>query len=1224
MRSFLLFLFLNGIMLHAFGQKTYLPVKVKHQWGVLEVTPNSAVLDPEKRFDNLGDLNLPWLGQPGSQSGLYHLEQAGNLGLAEANYNIIVKPAWQEIHPINDQYFLVAKDGVYNIIDRNNKLQIKEDNYQAINFPTEDLSFFMLKKEGKWGVRKKGQKNWAIQPEYQDIQYLEVGTEGLFKVKSDAHWQLVDWSGDTLKQFPGSFDRIMAISQNHLAFQTTSRKSKWSIQNLEGKELLLLDPTTSMRPLNQALFGYKEKGNGTFSVLVMRKEISPLVEKFQEIKPVNDKLVYYRLGNTNGFIQANGTLLELEHLVDIEMGSGKLIRIKRLDNQKWGLYDSEETKLSLACQYDSIGSFQGSFAKLFQAGKVGLVNQSSAIVAEPKFETLAPITREATKIYGYWKDSVQIVSIGSEGNVVGTPKEQAIDASSSDLNQYYWVNFEATPQSNKTGTVPSIVKASTSKGSVTLQDMEFPKEQDTLWIEEHKSFWKLENNEFQMFRQKQVEIVLREKSGASKKKKKSKKSATPPKTTLVNKWIKQGPAYRYLKKAAPVDWTLAYQDNTGLVTNELVSGGRTKYSFRKINIIQNATNTTLPDIEMLGIRLSDFADGLPYAAFMDLDGKLGLINKAGQQLQDTSGQAMRFTYIAQPSEGLLQVCHSSSAFSQIGVDLNTFLQSFNAQVVKGSGTYTSELRSTQAPKWGYIEPGGQLVIPFEYEMATPFELGMAINKRAGKWGGINFDNTVKIPFEYDAIYKNNSQWQVVKKDGEADYLYYDTEGRSFLNEDQAKYAAMGYQLFPISNNETPAKFGYANPEGVIVIPFQYDEATYFMDELATVKEGKTWYFINPTGGKAITIDPDLIGITEVGRFKDGLCPIKKTTILNKESKIKYGYLNTEGKLAIEPQFDRAEIFQNEVAVVDSIVISGGSVVSYKGLIDQKGNLITNYEFKRIFPFNGLGYAKVIHSNLDRQGVIGKDGKPVAGQYFYQVQCFKEGIAGWDGKNWKVFNYAGQELTLPVKDISGVNYFKDQDLFVRDKSNSWYHLVIEADQAKIQEDSFQLLQPFQDGFAFARLNKQALLYGRNQSWVIPERGQYLKFWSDQLLGIKTSSYEYYANLGLQNAFGRTFNEVDKFDQHTAIVKYHGQSGVINRNGLFVLPPSYQAISREPEGYFKAQVAGPLYGLRAADGTEIIPAQYERISYLNKDIIQVEYGDFVGYYRSNGEPLWVMEE
>ena len=82
----LLVLSLLGWCSNVDAQQVLLPAKVDQQWTFLQVDDKSAQIDETKLYDLLGDVNLPWLGQPRSQSGYYPVEREGKLGVG--NFSI--------------------------------------------------------------------------------------------------------------------------------------------------------------------------------------------------------------------------------------------------------------------------------------------------------------------------------------------------------------------------------------------------------------------------------------------------------------------------------------------------------------------------------------------------------------------------------------------------------------------------------------------------------------------------------------------------------------------------------------------------------------------------------------------------------------------------------------------------------------------------------------------------------------------------------------------------------------------------------------------------------------------------------------------------------------------------------------------------------------------------------------------------------------------------------
>jgi len=1227
---------LLGAALPAFAQPVHLPVKVKHQWGFLEVTDETARLDEDRLYDHLGDLNLPWFERPGTRSGYYLVEQNGKLGLVTAAFEPVLAPAWREVHPISDQLFLVADAGGYTVVDREGRSLLGEERYRAIRLPGDPgLPYFLLRRDGKWGVVKQGQSDWVLPPAFRELAYLDVGDQGLWKVRPDTaasgRWRLLEAAGAPVAGLSGAYDRIEAAGRQHLALQEQQRISDWSIRDLAGEEVLVLGPEADIRPLNQHLFGYKEKDSPAYTVLAMRTPITPLVEKFDYLQAVDDELVFYRREGQAGFLQPNGSLLPVEVGREAVVAGidGDLLRLtsRSADSAavSWGLYAAEEKRLLLPFEYDSIAPFDGPFARVFQDGKVGLVNAVGEVIALPRFEEIPYLHPGMKAVYAYWQDSVRIFPVDQGGRSAGAATARQVSGITGP-ERYEWMDYGRRATEPAPALPHGAADATTEAAASYWQEVPLRISDDTLWLKEGQSYWQYVDDAFQLRVQEAAEITVRERSSSKKKKK---KAPPPPKTTkVVTRWTDVGPPVKFLRRATPVDWTLAYHHYGGLAANELTVSGRNRFSARTISILRSSDLQVLDTPPMIGIRLADFAEDRTYAAFLDTDGKMGLIDREGRQAAGADGQPLRFTYIGKAANGLLPACDAAAPFSATQQPLATMLRDFNVEITEAGGNLDSEVRSDGPPRWGYIDPRGKTVIPFEYTYAAPFDGELAINQKGGQWGAINVENEVVIPFEYEAIRPEGGQWLVVKGTEAPTTVYYDDQGRRFDSEAPTRQSAGGQRLFPVQGPD--GDYGYTDRDGLITIPFQFDAASPFSEGLATVRSGARWFFIDESGKEAFAIDTSIIGIIEVGQFSEGLCPIRKTTILNKKATRKWGYLDTKGRLAIPAVFDGAGPFQDGLAIVDSLNMADyrpGQTegLPYEhGLIDQQGNAVTACEFQRIFPFNEAGFAEVIHASTGRRALIGRDGSVLTGKYYDKLQALGGGMAAFEGNGWRLFDYQGREIALPGTSITDINYFEGKDLFVKDGAGGWRHLALSDGEAETVQDGFQVLQPFEAGYAFARAKQQNRLYGRDGSWVLPERDQSFQFWSEGLIGVRSGNQSYYANLGGYNAFDRTFDAINRFGGGTALVQYQGKWGVVNRNGLFILPPKFELISREKEGYLKAQLTGRRYGLYAKDGQPIVPARYDALRYLPNGLIRVEYADFIGYYRQNGEALWGLEE
>lgn len=96
-----------------------------------------------------------------------------------------------------------------------------------------------------------------------------------------------------------------------------------------------------------------------------------------------------------------------------------------------------------------------------------------------------------------------------------------------------------------------------------------------------------------------------------------------------------------------------------------------------------------------------------------------------------------------------------------------------------------------------------------------------------------------------------------------------------------------------------------------------DEVSPFHEELAAIKNGKQWAFINKSGERVIDFRDDLVPSKSTRNtsyypiFVEGKCLIKKI----KDGISYYGYINTKGSTVIEPQFLNASNFVNGYAII---------------------------------------------------------------------------------------------------------------------------------------------------------------------------------------------------------------------------------------------------------------------------------------------------------------------
>lgn len=237
------------------------------------------------------------------------------------------------------------------------------------------------------------------------------------------------------------------------------------------------------------------------------------------------------------------------------------------------------------------------------------------------------------------------------------------------------------------------------------------------------------------------------------------------------------------------------------------------------------------------------------------------------------------------------------------------------------------------------------------------------------------------------------------------------------------------KIFPIADGE---KFGYADIEGNIVIKPQFDRAYMFRDGVALVGVGTgnetRWGYVKEDG--TMLTEPIYVEATQ---FNEGLAWVVKEdgypTAIDTKGKVQieakdarcvrcfseglaafavqdkphqylWGFMNTSGKVVIEPQFRRVGNFSDGLAAVETdfgwnYIDTKGNVVLQNipndnpdahndrilvedmeielvGLIDKKGKRVVPSEYAVIIPDGDLFYFNdddFNHGWMDKNGKV---------------------------------------------------------------------------------------------------------------------------------------------------------------------------------------------------------------------------------------------------------------
>lgn len=256
----------------------------------------------------------------------------------------------------------------------------------------------------------------------------------------------------------------------------------------------------------------------------------------------------------------------------------------------------------------------------------------------------------------------------------------------------------------------------------------------------------------------------------------------------------------------------------------------------------------------------------------------------------------------------------------------------------------------------YIDKSGKVIIALtsNFQEATSFIEGLALVKQNEKYGFIDKKGKVVIPPVFESLSVFN-------------------DGFAVFREKTNQFDEFGLEIY---------KFGFINRKGEKVIPAQFDEMRLFTNKIAPVRIDKLWGFINESGKFIINPQYDF-----AGNFVEGLCQVeqgelrgfidqngnfvinpqyKEAYAFNKSGTApvkslmdgKWGYINIKGEYLIQPQFDTAEQFVGDMAVV--------SLNGKMGMIDIHGKYVINPIYDELV-FSPDSFDYLLTSNVVQNG-----------------------------------------------------------------------------------------------------------------------------------------------------------------------------------------------------------------------------------------------------------------
>jgi hypothetical protein len=269
--------------------------------------------------------------------------------------------------------------------------------------------------------------------------------------------------------------------------------------------------------------------------------------------------------------------------------------------------------------------------------------------------------------------------------------------------------------------------------------------------------------------------------------------------------------------------------------------------------------------------------------------------------------------------------------------------------------------------WGIINKKGEYIIKPEYDEMSEFSDGLAAVKKDSLWGFIDTTGNLTIPYAFSDAWSFSDKLALVEKDNKWGFI--NTAGSFVI---PAKYQRAyihdnGTMMYTVDSVGTlMITLTCKNGKKIIKKDFE------FFEQKPNYFGGNYWGYTDKKGNNQLTADSSDC----IDEFENGMARI----IVNQ----KWGYINAEDKLIINPEYDYCSFFENNIALIKKNDLFG--------YIDSTGKILITPKYITASIFFG-DYAIVQMENSDRITFIDKMGKPMTNLKIISATSFINGIAG---------------------------------------------------------------------------------------------------------------------------------------------------------------------------------------------------------------------------------------
>lgn len=444
--------------------------------------------------------------------------------------------------------------------------------------------------------------------------------------------------------------------------------------------------------------------------------------------------------------------------------------------------------------------------------------------------------------------------------------------------------------------------------------------------------------------------------------------------------------------------------------------------------------------------------------------------------------------------------------------------------------------------WGITKPSGEVEISPLFDKVCRFEKGFAAVKNRGCWGVINPSATYVVEPAFDKVWspQNNKDTEELVMRFSGDGVDPDDLYESDPLEDWTNGFKAG--VFPLQKN---ARWHLIDSSGNQIGSTTWERMLPMNSDRVAVFADKLWGYLGSDG--RLAIKPQF---HEAKSFREGLAPVRRANL--------WGYVDVSGSMVIPEKFERADDFASGTA----IIVASGSF----GVIDKTGNYLVKPEYSYINAHENPELLCVY--TAFEAGIFHRSCGWVLPAIYDSFSVCPDGsiLANLDGKQG-LFDANGKIL-LPLSEtkispLGGVYLLSETEKGLA---------VYDTHSRQLKEFDYQKINSFSDGLA--AFKSRDGLWGfldRDLKEAIPARFVWVSGFIDG-----QAAAEMAEGTMIISRDGRPAKKPDvavrnipKHDYGWRYARFHNRLGIQDAEGNWRLRPEYRQIRVFSTGVMLAQ-------------------------------------------------------